>query len=90
MATKVIDLSGLTVPTPAAYDEQNPTKQMENLAYVKLQVYALMVAEGFQQTDAAKSLEDIVNEIADLAITCDLGGVIFHVGHHVIYTTHEP
>jgi hypothetical protein len=45
---------------------------------------------NFVQSDTAKSLEDVVNELADLAISVDIGGVILHVGHHVIYTTHEP
>jgi hypothetical protein len=63
---------------------------MENLAYVKLQIYALMKAASFIQSDTSKSLEDVVNELADLAISVDIGGVILHVGHHVIYTTHEP
>jgi hypothetical protein len=85
-----IDLSAITVPSPAAFNAENPTQQMENLAYVKLQIYALMKAASFIQSDTSKSLEDVVNELADLAISVDIGGVILHVGHHVIYTTHEP
>ena len=88
MAT--INLSGLTIPTLAPFDADNPTKQMENLAYVKLQIYELMKAAEFVQSDTAKSIEDVVNELADLAMSVDIGGMVVHIGHHVIYTTHEP
>lgn len=88
MAT--IDLSSITIPTPEPFDPENPTKQLENLAYVKLQIYALEKTAGFIRSDSAKSIEDVIDILADLAVNIDLGGLVFHIGHHQIYTTYEP
>lgn len=76
MAT--IDYADLTIPTPAAYDPENPTKQQENLAYVQLQIYALKQAAGFQETESAgtdPALLDAIRALAFQDTAIELGDV---------------
>lgn len=49
MAT--IDYTDVTVPEAAPYDRANPLQNLENWAYVQLQILAKMKAAGFTQSD---------------------------------------
>jgi hypothetical protein len=41
-----IDLSTITIPTPAAYTEDDPLKNLGDLAYVILQILTVAKAAG--------------------------------------------
>jgi hypothetical protein len=68
------DLSAVTIPTPAPYDEADPFKQIENLCYVILQI--LTVAKAHEFTMAAKPLTDAVDALAYNGTEFDLGDLI--------------
>jgi hypothetical protein len=51
-------LSGVTFPTPAPYDEKDPTKQLENLCYVMIQVLQSFQSAGFKFGDIDKATKD--------------------------------
>jgi hypothetical protein len=47
-------LSGVTFPAPAPYNDKDPTKQLENLCYVLLQVLHIAQGAGFKFGDVDK------------------------------------
>lgn len=64
MAT--IDLTDIIIPTPAAYNEDHPFQQAENLAYVKLQIYAKMQAAGWTLTDQPATVGGNTIDLSEL------------------------
>jgi len=54
-------LSAITIPTPVPYDEKDPTRQIENLAYVLLQVVQTVQGAGFKFGDVDKATKDGVD-----------------------------
>ena len=71
MAT--INLSEVTIPTPAAYDSEDPFKQQENLAYVKLQILTLLKTAGGKVADS-NDLVEAVNALQNNEQKIDLQG----------------
>ena len=63
MAT--LDLSTITIPTPEAFDEDNPTQEMENLCYVILQVLAKAKSQGIVFDD--QQFPDLISAIYDFS-----------------------
>jgi len=51
-------LSGVTIPTPAPYYDKDPTKQLENLCYVLLQVAQVVKGAAFKFGDVDKATKD--------------------------------
>lgn len=54
----MIDLTGITIPTPTPYSATDPQQQRENLCYVLLQV--------LQKFQAAETDVDVVTALKDL------------------------
>ena len=54
----MLDLTTLSVPTPAVYDEDFPTKEQENLAYVNLQIWEKAQANGYILDDGQITAEE--------------------------------
>lgn len=65
MDQTVVELSSITVPTPEPYDDKDPDRQRENLAYVALQVIAQMQAHSMT-VSAAMLNGDLVQALEDL------------------------
>jgi len=53
-----VTLGGVTIPTPAPYDDKKPTKQLENLCYVLLQVVQSVQSAGFKFGDIDNATKD--------------------------------
>jgi hypothetical protein len=67
-----LTLSGVAFPTPAPYDSKDPTKQLENLCYVLLQVLQAVQGAGFKFGDidkATKDGTDIKTAITNLSLS---------------------
>jgi hypothetical protein len=66
-------LTGITVPTPEPYNDENVHKQRENLAYVVLQMIAQAKQEGFTISDSG--IEDAIKTLQWNTVMLDLGPI---------------
>ena len=87
MAT--INLTNLIIPDLAAFDDNNPTRQVENLAYVILQVLSMLRGVAWEISDTTVNLTTVeatlqeiqtvlaasVEELRWQSVTLDLGGL---------------
>lgn len=68
----MIDLSTITIPTPAVYDSNDPNKQRENYYYVLLQIYTAAKTNGdndpFGYVEALQTRTVAQVDLADLSI----------------------
>lgn len=61
-----IDLSTITIPTPAAYDPEYPFKNLEGAAYVFLQILTVAQAANVQlggMGDLGKAIESFSGSV---------------------------
>lgn len=58
----MLDISPISIPTPEPYDDQNPERQRENLAFVALQIIQLLHA----QQPVLSVGDDLVQAVRDL------------------------
>jgi hypothetical protein len=57
------NLTPVTIPTPQPYDDKDPTRQLENLSYVLLQMLDQAKTAGFTFSDAQAELSVDVSGI---------------------------
>jgi hypothetical protein len=80
-------LSAVTIPTPEPYDDKDPQRQLENLAFVLLQMIQQAKTAGFVFSDVAANaggvdLTDITQAVNDLKYNgevIDLGPIQIHL-----------
>lgn len=81
------NLSSVTIPTPQPYDDKEPTRQLENLSYVLLQMFDQAKQAGFTFNDATVDVSGIEQAVQDLKYNgqvIDLGPIkIFLTGKTV-------
>jgi hypothetical protein len=65
-------LTQLTIPTPQPYDAKDPTRQLENLCYVALQMLSFAKAAGFVVRDNLAGVETKLDELKWNTIVLDL------------------
>lgn len=66
------NLTQVTVPTPQPYDANDPTRQVENLCYVALQLLALAKDAEFVVRDNLAGVETKLDELKWNTILLDL------------------
>lgn len=68
----MVDLSTITIPTPAAYDSNDPNKQRENYYYVLNQIYTAAKTNGdndpFGYVEALQTTTVTQIDLADVSI----------------------
>ena len=65
-----IDLSTVTVPTPAPYDADDPLKNLGDLAYVILQILTVAKADDVKlggSGDLMETIEDFATAVLAIA-----------------------
>lgn len=65
-----ITLGSVTIPVPGPYNDKDPLRQQENLAYVQLQICQQLQATGFRIPDA-QEVTRLVEELQTLNTKLD-------------------